>query len=120
MVVPAMTVAGALLTIARSAWALTVVSAVELLLAGLLSGVLAVTVAVLVSVVPSGVLPATVPMMVKVVLPPDARLPTVQVTVPPLAVHPLGVDRNVTPFARRSFTVPPLAVEGPLFVTTSV
>src|SRR5438132_118472 len=48
--------------------------------------------------------------MVKVVLPLDARLPTVQVTVPPLAVHPLGDETKLTPVGRGSLTLSALAV----------
>src|SRR5438309_207879 len=120
MVVPAMTVAGALLTIARSAWALKIGRASCRERVVLSAGVVAVKVEVVVSVVRSGVLAATVQMMVQVVLPPEARLPTVQVSVPPLAVRIRDGDMTVVQTCALPISLTPLAVEGPLFVTTSV
>src|SRR5437867_2206530 len=90
------------------------------LLAGLESGSLAVTTAVLVKLLSSGVDDGTATTIVTVVVALAARLPRLQVTVPPDAVQvgPAGVDdTNVTPAGRVSVRVTPVAAEGPALLT---
>src|ERR1700730_13866128 len=61
-----------------------------------------------------------VTLMVNVALAPEARLPTVQVTVPAEFVHPVLAETKVTPAGRVSVTVTPVAGDGPLFLATIV
>src|SRR5947208_2521795 len=123
MSVPAAAVAGPVLVIARSANRWTVVIAVAVLLAALVSsaGLLAVTVAEFVSTVPLAVFGGT-------------RAPILKLTLAPLAsvrseerragkegrLQPDDAPANVVPAGSVSVTVPPLDVEGPLLVTVTV
>ena len=105
----------------RSASGSTVVSAVEVLLAGAGSGVVAVTVAVFDSVAAwTGAVTTTV--MVAAV-PPDVSKGSVQVadTFPAFEqLHPDPVaDTNVTPAGSVSVTDRPAASAGPAFATDS-
>src|SRR5437667_328298 len=120
MSVPDVVVAGALVVMERSATRWAVVVAVAKLLAGLVSSVrlVAVTVAVLtIGPVTAGLM-CTV--MVKGWVALGASVPKVQVTVPAALVHPALAETKLTCPGRTSVTVPPLEVEGPLFVTVRV
>src|SRR5438132_3440664 len=121
MSVPAVAVAGPLLVIARSANRWTVVVAVAVLFAPLVSSLalVAVTVAVLVSdPVVAGAMCAP---MLKVRLAPDASAPNVHVTTfGAVWLHPDDAPANVVPAGSVSVTVPPLETEGPLLVTVTV
>src|SRR5438132_920647 len=140
MSVPAAAVPGPVLVIARSANRWTVVIAVAVLLAALVSsaGLLAVTVAEFVSTVPLAVFGGTrvavlviVPVVVGltvttiviVVVAAAARLARVQVTVPLDWLHvqpaPAALTK-VTPAGRVSVTVTLVAPVGPPLVTVSV
>ena len=116
---PATTVDGPVLLIERSAdaAAVTVVVSEELLLAGFGSAVVADTVPVLV-IVPVAV--GAVTTIVAVELPPVARAPIVQVTVPALLAHPVEADWKPTPVGSVSETVTPVALLGPALLTDSV
>src|SRR5260370_824396 len=73
------------------------------------SGSLPLTVAVLV-MVPA--VAGAVALMVNVALAPEARLPTEQVTVPAVFVHPVLAETKATPLGRVSVTVTPGAGGG--------
>src|SRR2546425_9171060 len=120
MSVPAVAIVGALLVIARSAMRWAVVMAVAKLLVALVSsvGLVAVTVAVLVIGPVAVGLMCTV--MVKGWVALGASVPKVQLTVPAVLVHPALAETKLTCTGRTSVTVPPLEVEGPLFVTVRV
>src|SRR5437899_1999128 len=123
MSVPAVAVPGPVLVIDRSASRCTVVVAVAVLLAPLVSsaGLLAATVAEFVSTVPFAVVGGTWAPMLKVTLAPDASAPNVHVTVfGAVWLHPDDAPANVVPAGSVSVTVPPLEVEGPLLVTVTV
>src|SRR5229473_6172092 len=115
----AVTVAGPVLVIDRSAWADPIVVVADaVLLAVFGSGSLPFTVAVLV-MVPA--VAGAVALMVIVALAPEARLPTEQVTVPEALVQVPWLDvaePKVTPLGRVSVTVTPVAGDGPLFLAT--
>src|SRR5260370_747525 len=117
----AVTVAGPVLVIDRSAWADPIVVVADaVLLAVFGSGSLPFTVAVLV-MVPA--VAGAVALMVIVTVAPTARLPTVQVTVPDACVQVPWVDdadTKVTPAGRVSVTPTPVAGLGPLSVATTV
>src|SRR5216684_1797309 len=111
-------VTGPVLVIDRSAEATIVVVADAVLLAVFGSGSLPLTVAVLV-MVPA--VAGAVALMVIVALAPEARLPTVQVTVPDAWVQVPWLEvaePKVTPLGRVSVTVTPVAGLGPLLVAT--
>src|SRR5438552_11734809 len=123
MSVPAAAVPGPVLVIARSANRWTVVIAVAVLLAALVSSaaLLAVRVAVFASVVPFAVFVGTRAPILKLTLAPLASVPTVHVTTfGAVWLHPDDAPANVVPAGSVSVTVPPLEVEGPLLVTVSV
>src|SRR5205814_10001350 len=82
MLFPAIAVAGAVLLMERSACALTVVVAVELLLAGFVSALDDVAVAVLLSTVPFAMLGRGCTVMVNCALPPLASSGIVHDTTP--------------------------------------
>ena len=120
---PAVTLPGPVLVISRSADAVTVVSAVSVLLEGSGSDVVDVTVPVFVSEAPC---PGASTTMVKVVAEPVFQLARAQVTEmlpvllqvqPPLDALTLT---NVTPAGRVSVTVTFAASEGPLLETATV
>src|SRR5882672_5170401 len=118
IVPPAVCVAVALVVIAGDAL-LTVVVAVAVLLAWLLSLVAELTVAVFVMVPASD----AVTVMVMAGAAPGARLARVQVTTPPawLQVQPLPVAlTKVTPAGSVSLTLTEVAVLGPALLTLSV
>ncbi len=94
---------------------ITVVTEAELLPWLRSTGEVAETVAVLVCEPAVG---TTV--SVKVALAPEARLATVQVTVPELLAHPVEADENVSPAGSTSVTLTPVAVLGPAFETVIV
>ena len=118
---PATTVAGPVLVIARSADAVTLVTAVEVLFAGFGSAVVEATEAVFVSDA-AWVGAVTVTVIVGAVAP-AASAGRVQVTetLPTLVhVQPVPVaDTKVTPAGSVSITDRLAASEGPLFTTTS-
>src|SRR5437660_4020054 len=123
MSVPAAAVAGPVLVIARSANRWTVVIAVAVLLAALVSsaGLLAVAVEGSVSNVPLVVFGGTGAPILKLTLAPLASVPTVHVTTfGAVWLHPDDAPANVVPAGSVSVTVPPLDVEGPLLVTVTV
>src|SRR5712692_710919 len=106
MSVPAVAVAGAVLLIARSVAALTVVVAVALLLVWLVSVWLAVTGAVLVTgPVTSGWMWTV---MLKLLLSPGASGPTLQVTVPAVLLQPALADTKSTCAGSVSVMVAPV------------
>src|SRR5260370_1069438 len=114
----AVTVAGPVLVIDRSAWADPIVVVADaVLLAVFGSGSLPFTVAVLV-MVPA--VAGAVALMVIVALAPEARLPTVQDTVGAELVLPVLAEPKATQAGRGSVTVTPVAGEGPLLVATTV
>src|SRR5437660_333401 len=121
MSVPAAAVPGPVLVIARSANRWTVVIAVAVLLAALVSsaGLLAVTVAGAVCRAwVAGLIGAP---MLKVALAPGASVPKLHVTTFGVVwLQPDEAPANVVPAGSVSVTVPPLDVEGPLFVTVTV
>src|SRR5436190_18430141 len=117
MFVPDVAVSGALFVIARSATRRAVVVATEALLAALVSyrGLVAGTVAVLaMSPVAAGLMWTTI---VKVWVASAASVPTLQLTVLAVLVHPALAETRLTWTGSTSVTVPPLEVEGPLLVT---
>src|SRR5437899_3012670 len=117
MTVPAAAVAGPALVIARSANRWTVVIAVAVLLAALVSsaGLLAVTVAEFVSTVPLAVFGGTRAPILKLTLAPLASVPTVHVTTFGADwLHPDGAPPSFPTRRSSDLTVPPLDVEGPL------
>src|SRR2546425_12771230 len=121
MSVPAVAVAGPVFVIARSATRWTVVIAAAVLFAGFVSSpaLVAVTVAVLVS--DPWVAGAMWAPMLKVRFAPAASAPNVHVTTfGAVWLHPDDAPANVVPAGSVSVTVPPLEVEGPLFVTVTV
>src|SRR2546425_10327817 len=121
MSVPAVAVAGPVLVIARSANRWTVVVAVAVLFAPLVSSLalVAVTVAVLVS--GPGVAGAMCAPMLNVRLAPAASVPNVHVTTfGAVWLHPEDAPAKVVPAGSVSVTVPPLDVDGPLLVTVTV
>src|SRR5438445_7665201 len=123
MSVPAAAVAGPVLVIARSANRWTVVIAVAVLLAALVSsaGLLAVTVAEFVSTVPLAVFGGTRAPILKLTLASLASVPTVHATTwRDVSPDVCSSDLNVVPAGSVSVTVPPLDVEGPLLVTVTV
>src|SRR5438128_1653195 len=123
MSVPAVAVPGPLLVIARSASRWTVVVALAVLFVALASspGLVVATVAGSVSTVPFAVVGGTWAPMLKVTLAPDASAPNVHVTVfGAVWLQPDDAPANVVPAGSVSVTVPPLEVEGPLFVTVTV
>src|SRR5947208_5580118 len=117
MFVPDVAVSGALFVIARSATRWAVVVATAALLAALVSSVrlVAVTVAVLaIGPVAAGLMCTTI---VKSWVASAASVPTLQLTVPAVLVHPALAETRLTWTGSTSVTVPPLEVEGPLLVT---
>ena len=105
---------------ARSVEGVIVVAAEAELLAVLGSAVVALTLAVLVTV-PAVV--GAVALMVMVALLPEARVPTLQVTVPELLAQVPCVElaeTKVSPEGRVSVTVTPEAGLGPLFLGVRV
>src|SRR5437764_743387 len=117
MSVPDVAVAGALLAIVISATRWAVVVALSLLVALPISsaGLEAATVAVLaIGPVAAGLMCTTI---VKVWVPSAASVPTLQLTVPAVLVHPALAETRLTWTGSTSVTVPPLEVEGPLLVT---
>ena len=58
--------------------------------------------------------------IVTVALAPLARLPRLQLTVFPLAVHPGDAETKVTPAGSVSVSVTPLAGDGPWLLTVTV
>src|SRR5438445_5119835 len=109
--VPAVAVAGPVLVIARSANRWTVVIAVAVLLAALVSsaGLLAVTVAEFVSTVPLAVFGGTRAPILKLTLAPLASVPTVHVTTfGAVWLHPDDAPANVVPAGTLCVTVPSL------------
>src|SRR2546421_598254 len=120
MSVPDVAVAGALLAIARSATRWAVVVAIDELLPALVSsaGLEAATVAVLaIGPVAAGLMCTTI---VKGWVASAASVPTLQLTVPAVLVHPALAETKLTWVGSTSVTVPPLEVEGPLLVTVRV
>src|SRR5438445_522898 len=118
MSVPAVAAPGPVLVIARSANRWTVVIAVAMLFAPLVSSpaLVAVTVAVLVSV--PVVVGAMCAPMLNVRLAPAASVLNVHVTTfGAVWLHPEEAPANVVPAGSVSVTVPPLDAEGPLLVT---
>jgi hypothetical protein len=117
---PATTVAGPVLTRARSAEPVTEVEAVEVLLPGTGSGVALDTVAELVSV--PGCAGAVTTTVIVGAVAPEARAATVQVTdtLPAFVhVHPApDADTNATPAGSVSVTETLAAGDGPAFTTT--
>src|SRR5919201_1924400 len=117
MSVPAVAVGGALFVIARSATRCALVVAVEELFPALVSsvGLEAVTVAVF------AIGPVAVVMMwtviVKIWVASAARVPNGQLTVPAVLVQPALAETKLTCAGSTSVTVPPLEVDGPLFLT---
>src|SRR5438552_975382 len=123
MSVPAAAVPGPVLVIARSANRWTVVIAVAVLLAALVSsaGLLAVTVAEFVSTVPLAVFGGTRAPILKLTLAPLASVPTVHRSEERRVGKECGdAPAHVVPAGSVSVTVPPLDVEGPLLVTVTV
>src|SRR5436309_670055 len=121
MSVPAVAVAGPVLVIPRSARRSTVVVAVAVLLSAFASsaGTLATMIAVL-AIVPcaAGVMCAP---MLNVAPAPGASAPNVHVTtVGAVWLQPDDAPANVVAAGSVSVTVPPLEVDGPLFVTLTV
>ena len=121
MSVPAVAVAGPVLVIPRSARRSTVVVAVAVLLSAFASsaGTLATMIAVL-TIAPwvAGAMCAPMP---NVALAPGASAPTVHITTfGAVWVQPEDAPANVVPAGSVSVTVPPLEVDGPLFVTLTV
>ena len=114
---PAMTLAAALLVMATSAAAVTlVITGGVVLLVGLGSPVGLFTLATLVSVPLAGALTVTV----KLLAWPLANAPKFQLTTPALLLPlPLALTK-VTPAGRLSVTDNDVAVEGPRFVTVMV
>ena len=118
---PAVAVAGPVLVIDRSANRSTVVIAVAVLLAGFVSsaGALAITTAVL--TIAPWVAGAMCAPMLNAALVPGASAPNVHVTTfGAVWLQPDDAPANVVPAGSVSVTVPPLEVEGPLFVTVTV
>src|SRR2546428_765763 len=118
MSVPAAAVPGPVLVIARSASRWTVVVAVAILFVPLVSSpaLVAVTVAVLVS--GPGVAGVMCAPMLNVRFAPAASVPNVHVTTfGAVWLQPEDAPAKVVPAGSVSVTVPPVAVEGPLFVT---
>src|SRR5947208_2810004 len=117
MSVPDVAVTGALLAIARSATRWAVVVAIAELLVALASSarLVAVTVAVLaIGPVAAGlILPDVLPIWVASA----ASVPTLQLTVPAVLVHPALTETRLTWAGSTSVTVPPRVEEGPLLVT---
>src|SRR5438270_7341291 len=123
MSVPAVAVPGPLLVIARSANRWTVVIAVAVLLAALVSsaGLLAVTVAEFVSTVPLAVFGGTRAPILKLTLAPLASVPTVHVTTFCADhTHQDHSQANVVPARSVSETIPPLDVDGLMLVKVTV
>src|SRR2546423_12530439 len=117
MSVPAVAVPGPVLVIARSANRWTVVIAVAVLLAALVSsaGLLAVTVAEFVSTVSLAVFGGTRGPVLKLTLGPLAGVPAGHVpTFGAVWLHPDDAPANVVPAGRVSVSLPPLAVGGPV------
>src|SRR5260370_21354172 len=108
-------VTGPVLVVDRWAEATIVVVADAVLLAVFGSGSLPLTVAVLV-MVPA--VAGAVALMVNVALAPEARLPTVQVTVPAVFVHPVLAETNVTPAGTGAANVRTLAGLGSLMLSS--
>src|SRR5258708_21262005 len=104
-------VTGPVLVIDRSAEATIVVVADAVLLAVFGSGSLPLTVAVLV-LVPA--VAGAVALMVNVALAPEARLPTVQVTVPAALVQPPLAEGQVTEAAPRPRPAPRVQPRHPI------
>src|SRR5438132_516663 len=121
MSVPAAAIAGPLLVSARSATRCTIVVAVAMLFAPLVSSpaLVAVTVAVLVRVRAAPVPYSTLFRSVR--LAPAASVPNGHVTTfGAVWLHPDDAPANVVPAGSVSVTVPPLDTEGPLLVTVTV
>src|SRR5438067_968897 len=119
MSVSAVAVPGAVFFILSLPDALPIFVAVAALLAALVSsvGLVAVTVAVFViGPIAAGLMCTTI---AKVWLPPGARAPKVQATVPARCVQP-AAETKLTCAGTTSVTVPPLEVDGPLLVTVRV
>src|SRR5438477_52106 len=112
MSVPDVAVAGALLTIERSAtrWALVV--AVDELLPVLVSSVALVAVTVAVLAMGPVLVESMCTTMVKVWVALGASVPKLQVTVPAVVVHPALAETKLTWAGSTSVTVPPLEAEG--------
>src|SRR2546429_805 len=120
MLVPDVAVAGALLAIARSAtrWAVVVATAELLVALGSSVRLVAVTVAVLaMGPVAAGLMCTT---MVKVWVALAASVPTLQVTVPVVFVHPALAETKLTWAGSTSVTFKELEAEGPFLVTLRV
>jgi hypothetical protein len=127
MLLPAITVAGALFVIETSACEVIVVLAVALLFAGFVSALDVVAVAVLLMIVPFGIVPSGCTVSVNWALPPLAKSEIVHETVPPLfgggvlqvAAGPVFCmsETNVRPEGRLSVNVTSAAVSGPAFVS---
>jgi hypothetical protein len=117
----AVTVAGPVLVIDRSAWADPIVVVADAVLFAVFgSGSLPLTDAVFVM---DPAVAGAVALMVIVALAPEARLPTVQVTVPDACVQLPWLEvaePKVTPAGRVSVTTTPVAGLGPLLVATTV
>ena len=121
MSVPAVAVAGPVLLIDRSATRLTVVVAVALLFAPLLSSLALVAVTVAVLVIWPCVAGLMCAPMLNVRLAPDANAPKEHVTTfGAVWLHPDDAPANVVPAGSVSVTVPPLDAEGPLLVTVTI
>lgn len=121
MLPAAVTVAGPVFTIDRSAEALTVVVAEEVLLARFGSAVAAPTVARFVRVAPWAGAVTTIVMVGAVAPVASAGLVQVTDTFPELVqTHPVPVaETNVTPAGSVSVTDSVAAFDGPAFATTS-
>jgi hypothetical protein len=118
-------VGGPLFVTARSALELTIVFAVELLFAGLLSAVVLVTFAVLLSVVPFGVAALTFTTIVKVAEAPLTSDAIEHVVVAPVVQRNAGPvvwfsETNVVPAGSVSLNETVEASDGPPFATVMV
>ena len=116
---------GAFLVTERSAFAATVVIAVDVLLPGAGSDVLVATVAVLLIVVPFGVAAGTFTTIEKVADAPAVSDAIEQLIVAPVVQVNAGPvvwfsDTNVVPAGRMSFITTLAAVDGPMFPTAIV
>src|SRR5438270_920490 len=126
MFVPAMTVAGPVLVTARSAWVLTVVVAVALLLPGVLSVVELVALAVLLKEAPLARLGLAWATIVKLAESPAASEAIVSLIAFPLLVRVKDgpvfwlCETNVVPAGSVSARVTLAAAPGPILVTVTV
>src|SRR5438128_1847606 len=121
MSVPDVAVAGPVLVIARSANLKTVVVTMAVLLAGFVSCVSGVDLTSAMLVMAPSVAGAMCAPMLKVALAPGASAPNVPVTTfGAVWLHPDDAPANVVPAGSVSVSVPPLEVEGPLFVMVTL